>query len=68
MKQEVIPVALRAIRDNFDREDRLEALRKMVNVGIRLTEREIATCSTLQFGVPLAAQVGNRRLDWFEKN
>ena len=63
-----IPAARDAVEKCLREKDRESALKMAINLGIRLIKRNIKPCSALQYGVPLAAQSAQDRLDWFEQN
>ncbi|TAN59746.1 hypothetical protein EPN16_06605, partial [bacterium] len=63
------PAAKEAIETHFSEEKRLRAINLVVDLALRIRrDADIPACSTIQYGVPLAARVSQNRLDWFEQN
>ncbi|MBU1999449.1 MAG: phosphodiester glycosidase family protein, partial [Candidatus Omnitrophica bacterium] len=63
------PAAKEAIGKYFSEEKRKQAMDIVVALALRIRqEHDIPACSTIQYGVPLAAQVSENRLDWFERD
>ncbi|MHA1608923.1 MAG: HEAT repeat domain-containing protein, partial [Candidatus Njordarchaeales archaeon] len=68
MVRQAIPEARRAIEEYFSGRERAQAMQMVINMGLRLTNKGIPACSTIQYGVPLAAQLSKGNIDWFREN
>ncbi|MFA6350371.1 MAG: HEAT repeat domain-containing protein, partial [Candidatus Omnitrophota bacterium] len=63
------PAAREAIDKYLSAEKREEAMKMIVDMALRIRrDANIPACSTIQYGVPLAAEAAQGNLEWFKQN
>ncbi|RKY36993.1 MAG: hypothetical protein DRP72_03565, partial [Candidatus Omnitrophota bacterium] len=60
--RKALPEVIRATKGNR------EWFKLAINLGIRLADKEIYPCSTLEYGVPLAVKCSKGNVEWYKEN